>query len=200
MSEVVLILLEPTGYDLPTGLLAAIGVLLRVQAQGFPGGFQSAKRAGLEIRGPGQKSKDKKQRSVATYNLSEIRFAVWALLAVITSVFPGVQQPDSATSMTENAIAVVGHIRPEMARGGQKCRKGDKSAWTHRKVIERKETKDGESRVKSPGVEARSHESWSYQARGRAKREGCVCRQLPRSIKQGESKAQREMNEGKSGD
>lgn len=177
-----------------------LGFCFAFRLRAFRGDFNLQKRAGLEIRGPGQKSKDKKQRSVATYNLSEIRFAVWALLAVITSVFPGVQQPDSATSMTENAIAVVGHIRPEMARGGQKCRKGDKSAWTHRKVIERKETKDGESRVKSPGVEARSHESWSYQARGRAKREGCVCRQLPRSIKQGESKAQREMNEGKSGD
>ena len=42
---------------------------------------------------------------------------------------------------------------------------------------------DGESRVKSPDVEARSHESWSYQARGRTKRAAFVCSCLGRSTK-----------------
>jgi hypothetical protein len=61
MSEVVLILLEPTDYDLPTGLLAAIGVLLRVQAQGFPGGFQSAKESG--VRDTGARTEKQRQKA-----------------------------------------------------------------------------------------------------------------------------------------
>ena len=61
MSEVVLILLEPTGYDLPTDLLAAIGVRLRVRAPGFREGFQSAKENGIRDTG----ARTEKQREEA---------------------------------------------------------------------------------------------------------------------------------------
>jgi hypothetical protein len=60
----------------------------------------------------------KKQRQFITYNLREIGFAVWTRLAVIMSVFSGVKQPNSATSMAEDTIALVGHISREKARRG----------------------------------------------------------------------------------
>lgn len=46
MLVVVLILLEPRDYDPPTDLLAANEVRLHVQAEGYRGGFQSAKQNG----------------------------------------------------------------------------------------------------------------------------------------------------------
>ena len=62
MSEVVLILLEPTDYDLPTDLQAAIGARLRVRALGFRGGFQSAKEKG--VRDPGARTEKQREKAM----------------------------------------------------------------------------------------------------------------------------------------
>jgi hypothetical protein len=75
----------------------------------FGGDFNlQEKPAVRNIRG-GIGGKGKKQRPVTTYDFCEFGFAVRAL-QIIMSVLSSLQQPDSATSMTETAIALIGHI------------------------------------------------------------------------------------------